>query len=175
MQICIGDSPYAVGRGFEFSDVESCSLSNGPAPSTLRLTSEGHDLGSVATEVSYGDPPDPDVSCDSGASQCFANLGVNSGARLYFERDDGTLNFVDCPGGPCDAVPMGQFQSGETLLVAEAYPIYDDGRWLQAVSYTHLRAHETVLDLVCRLLLEKKKQHLQSADLHYKNRLITHH
>eukprot|EP00656_Telonema_subtile_P013922 TRINITY_DN17078_c0_g2_i1.p1 TRINITY_DN17078_c0_g2~~TRINITY_DN17078_c0_g2_i1.p1 ORF type:complete len:471 (+),score=-5.35 TRINITY_DN17078_c0_g2_i1:142-1554(+) len=26
------------------------------------------------------------------------------------------------------------------------------------VSYTHLRAHETVLDLVCRLLLEKKKQ-----------------
>ncbi len=25
-------------------------------------------------------------------------------------------------------------------------------------SYTHLRAHETVLDLVCRLLLEKKKK-----------------
>ncbi|WDT36802.1 hypothetical protein PVA38_11240 [Streptococcus pneumoniae D39] len=25
------------------------------------------------------------------------------------------------------------------------------------VSYTHLRAHETVLDFVCRLLLEKKK------------------
>ena len=35
------------------------------------------------------------------------------------------------------------------------------------VSYTHLRAHETVLDLVCRLLLEKKKkqntQYYQSA------------
>ena len=28
---------------------------------------------------------------------------------------------------------------------------------LRPVSYTHLRAHETVLDLVCRLLLEKKK------------------
>ena len=28
-----------------------------------------------------------------------------------------------------------------------------------AVSYTHLRAHETVLDLVCRLLLEKKNTH----------------
>mgnify|MGYP003381601130 CR=1 FL=1 len=27
----------------------------------------------------------------------------------------------------------------------------------RTVSYTHLRAHETVLDLVCRLLLEKKK------------------
>mgnify|MGYP003379938410 CR=1 FL=1 len=31
------------------------------------------------------------------------------------------------------------------------------------VSYTHLRAHETVLDLVCRLLLEKKqKQRLKN-------------
>ncbi|WDT36378.1 hypothetical protein PVA38_08320 [Streptococcus pneumoniae D39] len=29
------------------------------------------------------------------------------------------------------------------------------------VSYTHLRAHETVLDLVCRLLLEKKKKKKQ--------------
>ena len=27
-----------------------------------------------------------------------------------------------------------------------------------AVSYTHLRAHETREDLVCRLLLEKKKE-----------------
>ena len=26
---------------------------------------------------------------------------------------------------------------------------------IESVSYTHLRAHETVLDLVCRLLLEK--------------------
>ena len=28
----------------------------------------------------------------------------------------------------------------------------------KAVSYTHLRAHETVLDIVCRLLLEKKNR-----------------
>ena len=31
------------------------------------------------------------------------------------------------------------------------------GTSVTSVSYTHLRAHETVLDLVCRLLLEKKK------------------
>src|SRR5680860_1584709 len=31
---------------------------------------------------------------------------------------------------------------------------------LKAVSYTHLRAHETDSYLVCRLLLEKKKQQL---------------
>eukprot|EP00658_Telonema_sp_P-2_P045838 TRINITY_DN33858_c0_g1_i1.p1 TRINITY_DN33858_c0_g1~~TRINITY_DN33858_c0_g1_i1.p1 ORF type:complete len:118 (-),score=34.35 TRINITY_DN33858_c0_g1_i1:28-381(-) len=29
----------------------------------------------------------------------------------------------------------------------------------EAVSYTHLRAHETPEHLVCRLLLEKKKKH----------------
>ena len=35
------------------------------------------------------------------------------------------------------------------------------------VSYTHLRAHETVLDLVCRLLLEKKNntQYTDSATI----------
>eukprot|EP00831_Metopus_contortus_P072582 TRINITY_DN66224_c0_g1_i1.p1 TRINITY_DN66224_c0_g1~~TRINITY_DN66224_c0_g1_i1.p1 ORF type:complete len:153 (+),score=36.39 TRINITY_DN66224_c0_g1_i1:180-638(+) len=40
----------------------------------------------------------------------------------------------------------------------------NSGGPLVAVSYTHLRAHETSLHLVCRLLLEKKKKntrHLQ--------------
>ena len=36
-----------------------------------------------------------------------------------------------------------------------------DVRFTDPVSYTHLRAHETVLDLVCRLLLEKKKNNNQ--------------
>ena len=31
-----------------------------------------------------------------------------------------------------------------------------------AVSYTHLRAHEPGLDLVCRLLLEKQQQHQET-------------
>ena len=30
--------------------------------------------------------------------------------------------------------------------------------WVTPVSYTHLRAHETKANLVCRLLLEKKKR-----------------
>ena len=34
--------------------------------------------------------------------------------------------------------------------------VWDNRFSLHPVSYTHLRAHETVLDLVCRLLLEKK-------------------
>ena len=35
-----------------------------------------------------------------------------------------------------------------------------------SVSYTHLRAHETVLDLVCRLLLEKKKIQITHTTIH---------
>ena len=36
-------------------------------------------------------------------------------------------------------------------------PVTEHPLVVDPVSYTHLRAHETVLDLVCRLLLEKKK------------------
>ena len=44
---------------------------------------------------------------------------------------------------------------GELVVGVAATPV--------AVSYTHLRAHETVLDLVCRLLLEKKKHNTLHA------------
>ena len=49
--------------------------------------------------------------------------------------------------------------------VAGAWDLADEAARLDmgadvAVSYTHLRAHETVLDLVCRLLLEKKKKNI---------------
>ena len=44
-----------------------------------------------------------------------------------------------------------------------------------AVSYTHLRAHETVLDLVCRLLLEKKKkQRKKKINNNNNNNIIQH-
>ena len=44
-----------------------------------------------------------------------------------------------------DEYVIGQRHAKKVLSVAVYNP----------VSYTHLRAHETVLDLVCRLLLEK--------------------
>ena len=43
--------------------------------------------------------------------------------------------------------------------IASQMPDETDG--IESVSYTHLRAHETVLDLVCRLLLEKKKNRIR--------------
>ena len=50
----------------------------------------------------------------------------------------------------------------------------DENVALYPVSYTHLRAHETVLDIVCRLLLEKKT-HSLAHDLYSVNCTEVHH
>ena len=50
--------------------------------------------------------------------------------------------------------PSREGGSGEEGQVAELAQGHRERG--EAVSYTHLRAHETVLDIVCRLLLEKK-------------------
>ena len=63
-----------------------------------------------------------------------------------------------------DEVEAGVGERGEqTRVRVEGVPLVErralvaHGRLqVEPVSYTHLRAHETVLDLVCRLLLEKK-------------------
>ena len=39
-------------------------------------------------------------------------------------------------------------------MLLDAFKVFD----AKAVSYTHLRAHETGRNVVCRLLLEKKKK-----------------
>ena len=52
-----------------------------------------------------------------------------------------------------DSMGSGEMVSCTIPSVSDYQPI------LEAVSYTHLRAHETVLDLVCRLLLEKKNKY----------------
>ena len=73
-----------------------------------------------------------------------------------------------------------QLQSGLHVDFGVFGPIHDEAEarlWVfahqlahDAVSYTHLRAHETVLDLVCRLLLEKKT--LMSSDAYCSYRTL---
>src|SRR5450756_2850781 len=48
-------------------------------------------------------------------------------------------------------------RAGQRRRGGEAGSVVDHLATILAVSYTHLRAHETRHDLVCRLLLEKKK------------------
>ena len=65
----------------------------------------------------------------------------------------------------------------ELVLFCAADPMQVVGdllRDLGTVSYTHLRAHETVLDLVCRLLLEKKKKNKQEK-INKKKKNTQHH
>ena len=43
-----------------------------------------------------------------------------------------------------------------SCCLTEVYDGIMSAHTIEPVSYTHLRAHETEADLVCRLLLEKK-------------------
>ena len=58
---------------------------------------------------------------------------------------------------------LRRFRNESKAIALLSHPnivkIYDVGfnEQIQSVSYTHLRAHETGRNLVCRLLLEKKK------------------
>ena len=57
-----------------------------------------------------------------------------------------------------DEVPVGAVVVHKNRIIGRGYNQVEKLKDATApVSYTHLRAHETVLDLVCRLLLEKKK------------------
>ena len=62
----------------------------------------------------------------------------------------------------------GRDLDAPTMLVLDLDPGpgVDLAGCCEAVSYTHLRAHETVLDLVCRLLLEKQKNQSTLTALH---------
>ena len=68
------------------------------------------------------------------------------------EYFDGTVKSIafDMTAGPATIGVMaaGEYEFGTSQL--EIMHV--------AVSYTHLRAHETGRNLVCRLLLEKKKK-----------------
>ena len=83
------------------------------------------------------------------------------GIWTYFTADDGQVNLADS-----DYLGIGTLESFKKMrkyygedAVCPVYVQVEDGERLSRapVSYTHLRAHETKANLVCRLLLEKKK------------------
>mgnify|MGYP003380894270 CR=1 FL=1 len=102
-------------------------------------------------------PPRSTLDRSSAASDVYKRQKENEGHeqhpdRRHDELDPGeqSQHHARCDRplavghSECYQAQRGSRQVGEASDVA-------------AVSYTHLRAHETVLDLVCRLLLEKKK------------------
>ena len=77
-----------------------------------------------------------------------STLDRSSAASDVYKRQ--AANYYASPPGVMRTIATG----GTAWDLSDEYA--DD---VVTVSYTHLRAHETVLDLVCRLLLEKKKSH----------------
>src|SRR5665811_70736 len=83
-------------------------------------------------------------------------ITAGGGRRRAEQGAPGSVVPVDeAPEGT--EVPEGLVDQSTADIVATPAVPDELERILTAVSYTHLRAHETVLDLVCRLLLEKKK------------------
>ena len=63
------------------------------------------------------------------------------------------------PAGPLlELLARKQFDGTVVVEVSTRKAASRAEREAAPVSYTHLRAHETVLDLVCRLMLEKNKK-----------------
>ncbi len=85
------------------------------------------------------------------------NMVMDKGLSLRQTED-----FIELDAGRTDLLKLGFGTSLITPNLKEKVKLYlDAGIGVYCggtfVSYSHLRAHETVLDLVCRSLLEKKK------------------
>ena len=81
-------------------------------------------------------------------------IRLDEGEKIPVNLDifDGMI----CLGGPMDTWMEEQYP----WMIDEKNKIKEfvlNNQKPYPVSYTHLRAHETCADLVCRLLLEKKK------------------
>src|SRR5450756_2861563 len=80
---------------------------------------------------------------------------------IYIDRVTGldVLEQAKQAGGNPLVILMTARGSVRTTVEAEIHGAFD--YVAKPVSYTHLRAHETRHDLVCRLLLEKKKKAME--------------
>ena len=90
-----------------------------------------------------------------------STLDRSSAASDVYKRQVNLLALV-IVDGDLDWPGVGQAEAGVVFGAQRALEVdhlagaVDGPVGVEAVSYTHLRAHETVLDLVCRLLLENK-------------------
>src|SRR5450756_2883231 len=98
-------------------------------------------------------PPRSTQSRSSAASDVYKRQDINNLAYALMVR--GAVFEVWLPaarGLVADVVALAREHASQPMLA------HTHGQ--PAVSYTHLRAHETRHDLVCRLLLEKKKTNM---------------
>ena len=100
------------------------------------------------------------ISLDSKGSFIFRQIRVGKGNRDFYLCKFRTMSINSERGG---MITVGAKDPRVTRagVFLRKYKLDELPQlWNVPVSYTHLRAHETVLDLVCRLLLEKKINHI---------------
>ena len=101
----------------------------------------------------------PATAIAAGTFAILVALALQVSVPSTFGDRDRTMSRPDTASGydGREAHPLTDLT--RQLSAVTPTPLFEVARADDAgpVSYTHLRAHETVLDLVCRLLLEKKK------------------
>src|SRR5450756_451910 len=118
------------------------------------------------TTISYPGSSDAGVLFNLNLN---ATIAVGASFSIYCTQSDGTVQIMSFPNLPIivngDVLSVSTIPGSKSVTLNRAGVVtsmhsYLDPKstWISPVSYTHLRAHETRHDLVCRLLLEKKKK-----------------
>eukprot|EP00658_Telonema_sp_P-2_P042016 TRINITY_DN30111_c0_g1_i1.p2 TRINITY_DN30111_c0_g1~~TRINITY_DN30111_c0_g1_i1.p2 ORF type:complete len:174 (-),score=35.97 TRINITY_DN30111_c0_g1_i1:71-592(-) len=157
-------APRVVPRGMCISDQELDSLRGLHSYSlSVELRSPGHaKVGSIWREMFSGLVWDKQLS--SWDKACFPLI-----------KEGDFAPSLDINGEPSLRWQSIAFSGVVPYLVAADVLLVDEvsGKIIwetsQAVSYTHLRAHETPEHLVCRLLLEKKKTEKKTTQQNQSN------
>src|SRR5450756_3035450 len=105
----------------------------------------GTSESSVERIVVFPDPVAPETARLARAAISARSTGANAGAMVPHVTSSSRVNARGL--GTRKEISAHSPESGGRTACSRV-----------PVSYTHLRAHETRHDLVCRLLLEKKKQ-----------------
>src|SRR5665647_3745916 len=105
---------------------------------------------------------DPAFRIGDVPRRLFGSFVEHMGRCVYEGIFEPGHPLADDQGLRQDVVGLVQ-EMGATVVRYPGGNFVSGYRWEDAVSYTHLRAHETDSYLVCRLLLEKKKNKHQSS------------
>src|SRR5665811_2475202 len=98
-------------------------------------------------------------SCSCGGGRCGLDVRTDHRSNKSRQGECSQARHGDADASPprCPLIRVKRTHEAD-LRWREVGSSLPERSGRRAVSYTHLRAHETVLDLVCRLLLEKKKK-----------------
>ena len=165
--MCIRDSGNYEANASFAGAVSGFSFEDSPLPLAVI------DIGGGSTEIG--------VSSLTDVSKCESYVSIPIGSSRLTERylhsdppkpEELTNAIRDVRDSISDAISSNNVLANAKTFIGVAATFttvgaieigltkfnFDKLHGFVSVSYTHLRAHETVLDLVCRLLLEKKKK-----------------